>query len=190
MKANAAISGGVLVAIKISRTVVGGQQDVEIAVAVEVSVSQAAADFGLGEAATDVRRGVVEFSAALVQKKLRRLRVADVAVNVAHGLFDVPVGDEQVQSAVKVHVEEGATETQSAFRRQANACGEGNVVVASRAYGAIETDHLVVEIGDGDSGLAGIFEVGHVHAHTRARFAFGAERQARFHRDVLEFAVA
>src|SRR6266478_3839108 len=190
MKANAAISSGVLVAIKISGAVVGGQQDVEIAVAIEVSVGQAAAYFGLREAATDIRSDVAEFPAAFVQKKLRRLRVADVAVNVAHGLFDVPVGDEQVQSAVKVHVEEGATETESALRRQANAGGEGNVVVASRAYGAIQANHLIVEIGDGDSGLAGIFEVGHVHAHTGARLTFGAEGQARFHCDVLEFALA
>ena len=40
--------------------------------------------------------------------------------------------------------------------------------------GAIQANHFVIEIGDGDSGTARIFEVANVDAHSRASFAIGA----------------
>ena len=65
-----------------------------------------------------------------------------------------------------------------------------NIVVNPGSRGAIQADHFVIEIRDRNSGRAGIFEVADIHAHTRARFTFGAERQSRFDGDILEFSVA
>ena len=66
----------------------------------------------------------------------------------------------------------------------------GDVVVGAIGGGAIEADHFVVEIGDGDAGKAGVVEIGGVHAHSGAGFAFGAEGDAGFDGDVFERAVA
>src|SRR5258708_23529755 len=151
MKANAVISDDVLVAIEISGAIVGGQQNVQIAVAIKVGVRQAAPDLELRETGVGVRRNVAEFSAAFVQKKLRCLRVAHVAVNVPHRLVDVPVSDEQVQSTIQIHITESPAEAQGVFRWQAYACGDRNIVVYSRAHGPIQSDHLVIKIRDGDS---------------------------------------
>ena len=45
------LPASLIVAIEKRRTVVGGQQDVQVAVAIEVAVRQPAADFGLVEPA-------------------------------------------------------------------------------------------------------------------------------------------
>ena len=45
--ANASVSGELVVAIKIGGAVVGRDQQIEIAVAIKIAVSQAAPDFGL-----------------------------------------------------------------------------------------------------------------------------------------------
>ena len=56
-----------------------------------------------------------------IQKKLRRLRVADIAANIAHGFVDVPVGDGEVEPAIEIDVEERAAEAQAISRCDAHA---------------------------------------------------------------------
>ena len=52
---------------------------------------------------------------------MRRLRVADVAADVANGLVDVAVGDDEIESAVEIEVGEHAAESERVARRRADA---------------------------------------------------------------------
>ena len=126
----------------------------------------------------------------MIQKKLRRLRVPHVAVNIPHRLVDVPVSDREVERAIEIDVEEGTAEAERVARGKSDPRGHGNIVVDSRPRGAIQADHLVVEIRDGNSRPPRIFEVADIHTHPGACLAFRAERQSRVHRRILEFSVA
>ena len=99
-----------IVAIEIGRAVVGGDQKIEIAVAIEIAVGQTAADFR----AANLRRLSAATSRKLplpvVQKKMRRLRVSDIAANIAHGFVDVAVGDGEIEPAIEIDIEERAAE--------------------------------------------------------------------------------
>src|SRR6266702_983143 len=65
-RAEAVVAGQLLVAKQDGRDVVGGQQTVQIAVAIEVAVSQPAADTGLVEASARFGGHVAEFSVPFV----------------------------------------------------------------------------------------------------------------------------
>jgi len=54
MKADAAVSGLLIVAVEIGGTVIGGEEEIEIAVAIEIRDGEAAAYFGLGETAPEL----------------------------------------------------------------------------------------------------------------------------------------
>ncbi len=121
---------------------------------------------------------------------MRRLRVADVSANVAHRLVDVAVGDDEIEQAVEIGIDEGASESERIARCDADARCGGDVVVYAGLRRAIQADHLVVEIRDGDSRAAGILEVSDIHAHACACFAVGAKGESRFDGHILEFSVA
>ena len=93
---------------------ISGHQQIEIAVAVKIAVGQTATNFGLAEATTDFSRHVVKDSFAIVQKKLRRLRIADSA-NVAHGVVNMTIHHGKVERAVEIGIEKYAAESQSIF---------------------------------------------------------------------------
>ena len=54
---------------------------------------------------------------AVVEEQVRRLRVADIAVNVADGLVDVPVDGDQIEVAIEIDIEERAAEAEAVARR-------------------------------------------------------------------------
>src|SRR5260370_34436654 len=110
MKSNAARLRQLIVAIEIRRSVVGGHQNVQVTVTIEIAVGQTAANLRRIESSADGDCDVLEFSAAAVQEKLRRLRVAGVAADVPDSFVDVAVGDGQVQSPIEIDVEEHASE--------------------------------------------------------------------------------
>src|SRR6266481_2076063 len=119
-----------------------------------------------------------------------RLRVADVAANVANRVIDVAVGNDKIESAIEIEIGEAAAKAESCFRGAADTGCNGDVVELSGGRRTVQSDHLVVEISDGDAGAAGIFEVTDIHAHAGTRFAVGAEGQTRFDSYVFEFSVA
>src|SRR6266481_4401676 len=107
VQADAAVSGLLVVAVEVGGAVVGSEEEIEIAVAIEIGNGEAATDFGLGEAATELVGDFHKFSVALIQKKLRCLSVADVAADVADGVVDMTVGYCEIEAAVEVGVEAG-----------------------------------------------------------------------------------
>ena len=114
------------------RTVVGGHEQVDVAVAVEVAAGQPAADSRLREPAAHRASDVAEARRRLVQEQLRRLRVADVAADVPDGVVDVAVGDDEVETAVEIDVGEGAAEPEPGPRRRADAGVRRDVLVVAR----------------------------------------------------------
>ena len=178
-----------VVAIQISGTIVGGDQQIEVAIAIEVAVGQTASDFRLIETAAGFGGDIAESSLAIVEKQLRWLRVSDVAADVAHGLVDVAIGHGEIQPAVEVDVEKGAAESQAVSGGDPTP-DWGAMSSKTLAAEPVEADHFVVEVGDGDAGRAGVVEIGDVDAHAGARLAFGAEGDSSLDGDFFECAVA
>ena len=61
---------------------------------------------------------------------MRRLRVADIAANVAHGFIDVAVGHGKIEPAIEIDIEESTAEAQTVLRGQADARLRRNVLVS------------------------------------------------------------
>src|SRR4030095_9214922 len=91
-----------VVAKKIGRPVVRGEQQVNVAIAIEVGKGKSTADAGSGEAAPDAAGCISKFSLSKIQKKMGRLSVADVAANVPDRVVDVPVGNDEITSPVAI----------------------------------------------------------------------------------------
>ena len=72
----------------------------------------------------------------------------------------------------------------------ADARASRHVLKETLSLRPVQPDHLVVEIGDGEAGAAGVVEVSRVDPHARPRLAIVAERDAGCERDVPEAAVA
>src|SRR5271165_179546 len=122
MEANAFVAAQLIVSIEVRGPVVGCQQNVQIAIVVEVSDGKSAAHLGLFESAADFRGRVIESSLALIYKQLGRLGVTDVAANVAHSFIDVTVGDRDVEQSVQIGIKENTTEAQGVSRGQTQPC--------------------------------------------------------------------
>src|SRR6266851_2210404 len=189
VKSNAAMALCLIVPVQICWTIVRSHQDVRIAVAVEIPVCKSPPHFGRFESAASALSHISKLSAASVQEELWRLRVSGVPPNASNGLINVAIDDRQVQKTVEVHVKKHAAEPEAISRRSSDSGGDGGIVEKSRSIRAIESDHLVVKVGDGYSGLAGAFEIPDVHTHAGACFSFCAESQASLHSDILELAV-
>src|SRR5262249_36783415 len=61
-----------------------------------------------------------------------------------------------------------------------------DVLETARTNLAVEADHLVFEVRDGDARPAGVVEVARINAHPRASLAIGRESDAGVERDVAE----
>src|SRR6185437_13151811 len=128
-EADAAVAGQLVIPVKKRRTVVRGHQQVQVAIAVKISAGKTTPHFRPAKRSSQLCRHIMKAPLAVVQKQLRRLRVAHIAANIAHGLVNVPVGDNQVQGAVEVHVREQATEAQRVSGRNPYPRLQGNVVI-------------------------------------------------------------
>src|ERR1051325_7413998 len=89
---DAVVPSQLIVAKENRRTIVGGQQDVQIAIAIEISVSQSAADARFLQPAPSISCHIMEFPAPQIHKEWRRLGVAHISANVPDGLIDVSIG--------------------------------------------------------------------------------------------------
>ena len=173
-----------------SGTVVRGHQKIEVAVAVEVAIAQSAPDPRLAEVRANLRGDVAERVVTSVEKKLRSLRITDIAANIADRFVDVAVCHRKVRQAIEIGVEEHATKSQRVHRGQSHSRLRSHVLVHALADRAVKPDHLIVEVRDCDFCGARAVEIRRVDAHAGSRFAFGAERDARLDGDILERAIA
>src|SRR5260370_17014290 len=102
VKSNAASLHQLIVAIKIRGSVVGGHQNVQVAVTIEITEGQTAANLGSVEPSADRVCNVNKFSASTIQKELRRLSVAGVAADVPDGFVDVAVRARHTQTPIEI----------------------------------------------------------------------------------------
>src|SRR5271166_2863489 len=98
-KANAVISGKVIISVKVGGTIVGGQQKIEVAIAIEVGIGKSAPDLRLIESAINFRGNITKTSFAIVEKHERGLGIPHVSANVAYRLVDVAIGCGKVKPA-------------------------------------------------------------------------------------------
>ena len=110
-----------IVAIKIRRSLIRGEQKIQIAIPVEVAVCEPARDFRRREPSTHLRGDVAKSSLAIVQEQVRRLRVAMISGDLAHRLIDVSVHRYQIQVAIQIDIKEGAAEAEAFARRLSDA---------------------------------------------------------------------
>ncbi len=87
----------------------------------------------------------------------------------------MPVGDYQVEPAVEVEIGEQATEPQTVARGRADARLRRDIPIVS-GLGPVQTDHLALEVRDGQARRAGVVEVGDIDAHAGPGLAVGAQR--------------
>src|SRR4029077_6501364 len=153
----------------------------------EIAVGKATADFGTVEAVAGLCGNLTEYPLAAVEEELRRLGVSDIAPNVANRFVDMSVGNREIQPAVEVDIEEGAAESETVTRGNADSGLRGNVFETLPAE-TIQADHLIVEISDGDARCAGVVEIGDVDSHAGARFAFTAARDSCLDCSIFETA--
>ena len=154
LEANTAIPGYLIVAIEVGRAVVGGDQDIQIAIAIEIAEGERPGPLWARESGADCAATSRNPALPCVQEQVRRLCIADVAADVAHGVVDVAVDHQQIQPAVEIRVEEEAAEAEA--RRDARAdigCAAPGRVQARRGRGWYSADHLVVEIRDRQPGM-------------------------------------
>src|SRR5882724_9033617 len=102
-----------IVAVEIGGTVIRGDEEIQIAVAIEVAVGEAAPNFRLLEAATNIGGHVAKTLLARVKKKLWWLGIANIAANVANRFINVSVGHGEVEPAIQVDIKKCAAETQT-----------------------------------------------------------------------------
>src|SRR6476469_3021396 len=111
--ANRSVPGGLIVAKQECRPSVGGHQQVDIAVAIEIATGRSSSNFGGGKSLAGGFGDVAKLAAAVIEEEVRRLRVSDVAVNIADRLVDVAVDDDEVLAAVKIEIGEETAEAKS-----------------------------------------------------------------------------
>src|ERR1017187_3228893 len=135
-----------VVAEKIGGAVVGGDQNVQVAVLVEIRVGGAARDQRPDEIGAHLGAHVVELVIAQIAKQQRRLAVTYARLHAPDLVFDVAVGGEDIRMAVQVVIEEEDPETQG---KQAGAADGGERRLIHKKTGAlvvIEPQHLVRKI--------------------------------------------
>jgi hypothetical protein len=95
-EADGAVSVGDVVAVKHGSATVGGEEEIDVAVAVEVAAGEGAANARSGESGACLRGNIAEEVVAVVDEEVRRLGVLDIAADVANGVVDVAAGNDEV----------------------------------------------------------------------------------------------
>src|SRR5882724_4467891 len=119
---------------------------------------------------------------------MRRLSIADALLYSLDFVFDVAVGDQDIEPAVVV-VKEKAAEAQ---RDQCGAADFGArrfVHEQAVAFVVVERKHLIREVGDDQASVSGAVVVGGIHAHSRAGDAVFTERDAGGHGALFKRAI-
>ena len=102
------------------RPLICSNQYVQIAIPVEISESRAAAHLGIREAASQRAGHILESGTALVQEKVRRLRVPRFRTGFTECLDRYGRSPPADPAAVEVRIEEEAAKAQAAPRYPAH----------------------------------------------------------------------
>ena len=161
---------------------------VEVAVVVVVSEGAAAGGDGSGHAGAGLAGDLFELAVAQVAIEVFVLGVGRIDVRAVHFGIDVAVGDEDVEPAVVVHVEEADAPAEVAGV-DAEAGEVGVVVEVAAAEVQIEGVGVAGEVGLDDVEEAVAVEVSDGNAHAGLGLAVGRVGDAGLDGDVFEGAV-
>ena len=169
-----------------------GEEQVFVAVAVQISLGAATAHDRREEGATRLfgpHRHEARGSG--VPEQLGRLTVLLAGLNLGDFLLQVSVDAEQVETPVEIPVEEHHPELQRQTAGGTDSPRDGLIGEETRCGAAdVEGRHFIGEVADGDAQLAVVGEAGGVDAHGATRVAVAVEGDARQGSDLLEAAVA
>jgi hypothetical protein len=173
---------------------VRSDDDVEIAIVVEIAERGAPANFWFGKSRARLGSDVPELSASGiydpgVQKKMRRLLIRDIASDVSDSVVNVTVHHQQIQKSIQVGIEEEATEAEAAAGDPAYLRHRCPIRIDAFAAPSVEANHFVVEVGDGNPRHPGVLVIGHIYAHAGASFSVVAERDSGFDGHVSKGAI-
>src|SRR5208283_160374 len=101
-----AVVRGSFVAEQNGRTSVGGHQQIEIAVIINVSIGRRSSDARPAEIGSNGLRGFDEPAASLIVEQVRRLRILHAFLYGLNLILDVTIGNENVQPTVEIVIEE------------------------------------------------------------------------------------
>jgi hypothetical protein len=173
----------------------GRQQHVEIAVAVDVGESGAAADQRLRKIAAGLLdRNGEEFGRrrrTAVPVQLRRLGVLLAFLDFVNVVVEVAVGDQQVDPSVEIDVGEEHAKFQPEARGGPQSGGDG--VIGEQQHRALRTvkgRHFVGEVPDRHAERVVVAKEAAVDSHRPARVAVAVERNSGLRADLFEGAVA
>ena len=156
-------------------------QQIEIAVVVVVGQGRAAADVGSGKTGTQSGGNIDKFSGirlggdcipgvGLVAQNLVSLGITKRRVDLFHDVEDVAVGDEEIEVAVQIDIEEFSAKTEGIVAGLEEADLSADIGELALAVVVIERVGLVGEIGNEQVLVAVVIPVAKVHAHA----GFGA----------------
>jgi hypothetical protein len=95
----------------VRRAVVRGENDVEVAVIIEIGEGGAARDFGSNEIGPHQVSGIFKIGAA-IQKKMGRLFVERAGTYIPRRIVDVPIDYQKVEQSIEIGVEKEAAEAE------------------------------------------------------------------------------
>src|ERR1700757_3878010 len=126
-----------------------------------------------------------------VVKQQEWLAVADLVMReFFNQIVRVAIGEEKIEIAVVVIIEELEAPPAHQASRGADAGGQGLIVEGLVVIVLIERIHLVVDVGDEQVHPAVLIDIGGIEAHAGTRPALGAVGDSGLGCDLLETAVA
>jgi len=182
------VAGARIAAEELGEIVDSVDDDVEVAVIVEVAEGAAARGHGRGDAGAGVVGNVIEAAVAEIFVEQLALRIAGFGLELLDFGIDVAVADENVGPAVVVHVKKTAAPAEI-LRVLAEAGLIGGVLEIGAAEIVVERRGVAGKIGFDEIEIAVEIVIGGGDAHAGLGLAVGAERAAGFESDVREGAV-
>ncbi len=162
------------------------QGDVRVPVGVVVGKGSPAARIGSREGPTE-RCGDIPETTAQIAQQLRGLPVGYQGVVLLDVVVHVSVGDEEIEPAVVVIIEETGSEPEVVQAHLPEPGGEGNLGVV-RPVVTVQGVVLQLVVGDEEIEVAVVVVIPGVDAHARLRLAVGAQRRSREQADLVEAA--
>src|SRR5439155_21083547 len=165
----------------------GADQNIQIAIVVEVAKSAPAGCGWRLDSRTALQRNILKLSVAIAIEQLA-LGVAGFGGQLLDLGIDVAVADQNVGPAVIIHVKKSAAPTQIA-RIQSQAAFEGAVFEISVATIAVQRMRVAGEIGLEDVEVAVAVVIGGGDSHAGLRLAGGTEGGACINANIHKFSL-
>src|SRR6267378_811085 len=182
------VAGARIAAQQLGKIVDGVDDNVEVAVIVEIAEGAAARGDGSGDARAGVVGNIAETAVAEILVKQFALRVARLGLELLDFRVDVAIADKNVGPTVVVHVEKAAAPAEI-LGVLAEASLESGVLKICIAKIAIKRGRVTGKIRFDEIEVAVEIVIGGGDAHAGLGLAIGAESAAGFHGDVGEGAV-